>query len=220
MNRENLHEGRVLGLTGGIGSGKSAVAALFRNLGIPVIDVDAIAHELTAPGGDAIPAIRKAFGDDLISQTGALDRIAMRQRVFSDADAKKHLETILHPMIGMESQRRCRAALDAGVAEIPYVILEIPLLIESGTYRSRVHRILVVDCNEETQISRVMQRSGLTREEVRRIMAAQATREQRCAVADDLIDNDGAQEHLLPQVHTLHQKYLSMLKTKKSLSEG
>lgn len=219
MSEHDHHEGRVLGLTGGIGSGKSAVATLFRNLGIPVVDVDAIAHELTAPGGAAIPAIRMAFGDELISESGALDRTVMRQRVFSDAGAKKRLETILHPMIGMESQRRCRAALDT---EAPYVIMEIPLLIESGTYQSRVNRILVVDCKEETQISRVMQRSGLTREDVQRIMAAQATREQRCAVADDVIDNDGdgVREHVLPQVNALHQKYLFMLKTQKSLAKG
>jgi len=219
MTLDGLHEGRILGLTGGIGSGKSAVAALFRQFGIPVIDVDAIAHELTAPEGKAIPAIRTEFGDGLISQTGALDRAAMRKLAFSDAGAKKRLEAILHPMIGMESQRRCRAALDT---DAPYVIMEIPLLIESGTYRDRVNRILVVDCNEETQIRRVMQRSGLAREDVLRIMAAQATREQRRAVADDLIDNDGdgVSEHLVPQVNALHQKYLFMLKTQKFLSEG
>ncbi len=219
MSAHDHHEGRVLGLTGGIGSGKSAVATLFRNLGIPVVDVDAIAHELTASGGAAIPAIRMAFGDELISESGALDRVAMRERVFSDAGAKKRLETILHPMIGMESQHRCHAALDT---DAPYVIMEIPLLIESGTYQSRVNRILVVDCKEETQISRVMQRSGLTREDVQRIMAAQATREQRRAVADDVIDNDGdgVLEHVLPQVNALHQKYLFMLKTQKSLSKG
>lgn len=217
MSLDTIHEGRVLGLTGGIGSGKSAVATLFRNLGIPVIDVDAIAHELTAPGGAAIPAIRTEFGNALISEAGALDRAAMRQLAFSDAGVKKRLETILHPMIGMESQRRCRAALDT---DAPYVIMEIPLLIESGTYRDRVNRILAVDCNEETQIHRVMQRSGLVREEVQRIMAAQATREQRCAVADDIIDNEGGPERLSPQVDALHQKYLFMLKTRKSLSEG
>lgn len=217
MNILSPHEGRVLGLTGGIGSGKSAVAALFRSLGIPVIDVDAIAHELTTSGGAAMPALRDEFGDALITADGALDRAVMRQLAFSDAGAKQRLETILHPMIGMESQRRCRAALDS---DAPYVIMEIPLLIESGTYRSRVTRILVVDCSEETRIHRVMQRSGLAREDIQRIMAAQATREQRHAVADDLIDNEGPPAQLSPQVTTLHQKYLFMLKTQNSLSEG
>jgi dephospho-CoA kinase len=207
----------TLGLTGGIGSGKSAVAALFRELGIPVIDVDAIAHELTAPGGLAMEAIRKDFGDAMLTSEGALDRAAMRQLAFSDETAKRRLEAILHPMIGSESQRRCRVALDSSA---PYAIMEIPLLIESGTYRHRVARIAVVDCGEETQIRRVMQRSQLSRADVQRIMAAQAQRAERCAVADDLIDNEGGLGQLRLQVEALHQKYLHLLEAKKSLAGG
>jgi dephospho-CoA kinase len=210
------HDGRVLGLTGGIGSGKSAVAALFTELGVPVIDVDLIAHELTAPGGAAIKDIRKTFGDTVIGADGALDRTAMRNRVFTDPQAKRQLEAILHPMIGVESQRRCHAALAAA----PYAILEVPLLIESGTYRNRAARIAVVDCREETQIARVMQRSGLSREEVQRIMAAQVSRAERLVVADDVIDNDGPLDGLRAQIEALHVKYLAMLAAKKSLAGG
>ncbi|MBP9713302.1 MAG: dephospho-CoA kinase [Sterolibacterium sp.] len=217
MTHTTTSDGRVLGLTGGIGSGKSAAAALFRELGIPVIDVDAIAHELTAPGGAAMEAIRKDFGERMITPQGALDRAAMRQLAFSDASAKLRLEAILHPMIGVESRRRCRAALETAA---PYAIMEIPLLIESGTYRNRVARIAVVDCSEETQIRRVMQRSQMRREDVERIMAAQVQRAERCAVANDLIDNEGELAQLRPQVAALHQKYLDMLAAKKSLAGG
>lgn len=208
---------RILGLTGGIGSGKSAAAEIFAELGVAVIDVDHIAHELTAPKGAAIEDIRKAFGDDILAADGSLDRAAMRKRVFSDIDARKRLELILHPMIGYESRQRCRAAHAAGS---PYVVLVIPLLIESGTYRNRVARIAVVDCSEETRIARVMQRSGLDSEEIRRIMATQATREARLAVANEVIDNDGDLNHLREQVTQLHQKYLAMVAAKKSLTEG
>ncbi|MBV2235423.1 MAG: dephospho-CoA kinase [Sterolibacterium sp.] len=216
MTQAVIHVGRVLGLTGGIGSGKSAVAALFGELGVPVIDVDRIAHELTAPGGAAMADIRQTFGERLVTAEGALDRAAMRNLVFSDPQAKHRLETILHPLIGAESQRRCHAAQ----AEAPYVVLEVPLLIESGTYRNRAARIAVVDCCEETQIERVMQRSGLSREDVQRIMAAQASRAERLAVADDVIDNDGPQAQLRPQVEALHHRYLAMLKAKKTLAGG
>lgn len=208
---------RILGLTGGIGSGKSAAADVFAGLGVAVIDVDRIAHELTAPNGAAIDDIRKAFGDDIIAPDGSLDRAVMRQRVFSDGNERKRLELILHPMIGYESRQRCRAAHAAGS---PYVVLVVPLLVESGTYRNRVARIAVVDCSEETQIARVMQRSRLDREEVLRIMATQATREARRAVANEIIDNDGDLNRLHEQVTALHQKYLAMLTTKKSLLEG
>lgn len=217
MNHSTTYDGRVLGLTGGIGSGKSAAAAIFKGLGVPVINVDLIAHELTAPGGAAIAAIRKTFGDGVIAADGSLDRAGMRNLVFSDDNAKKRLEAILHPMIGVESQRRCRAALASGA---PYAIMEVPLLIESGTYRNRAARIAVVDCGEETQIARVMQRSGLAREDVRRIMATQASREDRRTVADDIIDNDGDLAGLRTQVEALHRKYLDMLDAKKSLARG
>jgi dephospho-CoA kinase len=193
----------VVGLTGGIGSGKSAVGDLFAARGIAVIDTDAIAHELTAPGGAAMPAIRAEFGDAVAAADGALDRAAMRALVFADPSARKRLEGILHPMIRIESERRLAAA------ESPYVIYMVPLLVESGDYRKRVNRVAVVDCREETQIARVMQRNGLARPDIERILAAQASRAERLAAADDVIDNDGALAELAPRIDQLHQSYLA-----------
>jgi dephospho-CoA kinase len=195
----------VVGLTGGIGSGKSAVADLFAARGVLVVDTDAIAHALTAPGGAAMPAIRAEFGDQVAGANGALDRAAMRAIVFADPSARRRLEAILHPMIRDASERR----LADGSAGSPYVILMVPLLIESGGYRKRVDRIAVVDCAETTQIARVMSRNGLAREEVGRILAAQATRAERLAAADDVIDNDGALTELPPRIERLHQQYLA-----------
>ncbi len=197
----------VVGLTGGIGSGKSAVGDLFAARGITVVDTDAIAHALTAPGGLAMPVIRAEFGDTVVSDDGALDRAAMRAIVFADASARKRLEAILHPMIGSESER----LLSAGESnrDSPYAILMVPLLIESGSYRDRVDRVAVVDCAETTQIARVISRNGLARSEVERILAAQATRAQRLAAADDVIDNDGTLAELAPQVECLHLEYLA-----------
>jgi len=193
-----------VGLTGGIGSGKSAAASLFEALGAAVVDTDVIAHELTAPGGAAIESIRNAFGDEVIDARGALDRAAMRRKVFADASAKARLEAILHPMIRTEADSRSAAA------RAPYVVLVVPLLVESGGYRSRVQRVAVVDCPEEVQVARVMSRSGLSAEEARAIMSAQVSREQRLAVADDVIDNGGDRAALRPQVEALHRRYLEM----------
>ena len=193
----------VVGLTGGIGSGKSAVGDLFAAQGIAVIDTDAIAHELTAPGGTAMPAIRAEFGDAVAAADGALDRAAMRAIVFADPSARKRLEGILHPMIRIESERRLAAAAS------PYVIYMVPLLVESGDYHKRVNRVAVVDCREETQIARVMQRNGLARPDIERILAAQASRAERLAAADDVIDNDGALAKLAPRIDQLHQSYLA-----------
>jgi dephospho-CoA kinase len=193
----------VVGLTGGIGSGKSAVGDLFAAHGIAVIDTDAIAHELTAPGGAAMPAIRAEFGDSVAGPDGALDRAAMRAIVFADPSARKRLESILHPMIRIESERRLAAA------DSPYAIYMVPLLVESGNYRERVDRVAVVDCREETQIARVMQRNGMARADVERILAAQASRAERLAAADDVIDNDGALAELAPRIERLHQSYLA-----------
>lgn len=192
----------VVGLTGGIGSGKSAVAALFAELGADIVDTDAIAHQLTGRGGAAIEPIRAAFGGSVITPEGALDRAAMRRLVFSDPAAKQRLEAILHPMIRVEADLRCVSAQGA------YVILVVPLLVETGSYRGRVDRILVVDCAEATQVARTMARSGLTEAEVRAIMAVQAGREARLAAADDVIDNDGGLEALRAQVEALHRRYL------------
>jgi dephospho-CoA kinase len=191
-------------LTGGIGSGKSSVARLFEARGVAVIDADALAHELTAPGGAAIPAIRAAFGPEAIDARGALDRERMRQRVFGDPDARKRLESILHPLIREESERRRAAATSA------YVILMIPLLVESGDARRRCDRVLVVDCPEEEQIRRVMRRSNLARTEVEAIMATQASRAARRAQADDVIDNGGEPGRLESQVEMLHARYLAL----------
>lgn len=194
----------VVGLTGGIGSGKSTVADLFVAQGAALVDTDAIAHELTGPGGAAMPALTAAFGAGIADARGALDRGAMRRRVFADAEARKRLEAILHPLIRQYSSERCRAST------APYVILAVPLLVESGGYRERCQRIVVVDCPEEVQIARVMARSGLSAEEVRVIMAAQASRAARLAVADEVVLNDEDLTKIYPQVNNLHLKFLRL----------
>ena len=193
----------VVGLTGGIGSGKSAAADRFVALGASLVDTDAIAHELTAAGGAALPAIRQRFGAAVIAADGSMDRAAVRARVFADAEARRELEGILHPLIRTHSAQRCQEASG------PYVILAVPLLIEAGGYRERCQRICVVDCPEEIQIARVQARSGLATEQIRAIIAAQASREQRRAAADDLIDNSGSLSALHAQVDALHQRYLA-----------
>ncbi len=195
----------VIGLTGGIGSGKTTVANLFAELGAAVVDTDAIAHELTGPQGAAMPEIAEVFGTSVLRPDGSLDRAAMRQLCFSDLGARKRLESILHPMIRSESATRCERADYA-----PYILLVVPLLIESGAYRGRINRLLVVDCDEAQQVSRVMQRSGLTAEEVRNIMATQTSRDERLATADDVITNGASYEQLQAQILTLHQRYVEM----------
>jgi len=193
-----------VGLTGGIGCGKSTVAELFAGLGATIVDTDAIAHSLTAPHGAAMPAILAEFGPDFATLDGALDRARMRNLVFTDAGARGRLEAILHPRI------RDATAAAAAIATGPYVIYAVPLLIESGTWRERVSRVLAVDCSEDTQVARVMQRSSLSADQVRAIMATQVTRAQRLAAADDVIDNDDGLEALLPQVTRLHERYLAL----------
>jgi dephospho-CoA kinase len=202
----------TVGLTGGIGSGKTAVAHLFARRGIAVIDSDEIAHELTRTGGAAIEPIRAAFGSAFIGADGALDRAAMRRLAFGDVRARQKLEAILHPLIGGESARRSERAASA------YVILVVPLLVEGGADRSRYSRVLVVDCTEAQQVERVKRRSGLSDAEVRNILSAQATREQRLARADDVIDNSGALDTLERQVALLHEKYLKLAEESKTVS--
>ncbi len=194
----------VVGLTGGIGSGKSTVARHFEALGASIVDTDAIAHALTGAGGEAIAALREAFGDAYITPEGALDRSRMRSLVFADPRAKERLEAILHP--------RIRARAEAAIARStgPYVVLVVPLLLETGAYADRVDRILVVDCPEEEQIRRTVQRSGLDEATVRAILAAQVSRAVRLARSDDVIDNSGPEEALGPQVKALHRKYLAL----------
>ncbi len=194
----------TVGLTGGIGSGKSTVAGMFAKLGVHVIDTDEIAHELTRPGGKAIAAIRAAFGAEAVAADGSLDRGRMRRLAFGDAQARKRLEAILHPLIRDESNRRAERTAS------PYAILVVPLLVESGVDRSRTARVLVVDCPEARQLERVMRRSDLPEAEVRAILASQATRAQRLAAADDVIDNSGAPEALEGQISHLHEQYLTL----------
>jgi len=197
----------VVGLTGGIGSGKSTVAAAFASHGAEVIDADAIAHALTAPGGSGVEPIRRHFGDEYVDASGAMNRDRMRALVFERPAARAELEGILHPLIRSETARQL------GLVQSPYGILMIPLLVEAAGrdplhWRDRYDRILVADCSESTQISRVMARNGFDETAVRRIMAAQATREQRLAQADDVVDNDGDLAALGPQVERLHRLYL------------
>jgi dephospho-CoA kinase len=194
----------VVGLTGGIGSGKSAAADEFARLGATVVDTDAIAHELTAAGGAAVAEIARQFGKAFVDATGAMDRKRMRDLVFTDAEEKQRLEALLHPMIRAESERRIAAA--AG----PYVIHVVPLLVESPGHRERVARVLVVDCPEALQLSRVRQRSMLPEAQVKRIIASQIKRERRLAAADDVIDNSGSIAALHQQVRELHEKYLAL----------
>lgn len=192
----------VVGLTGGIGSGKSTVADLFVEQGAALVDTDAIAHELTGPGGAAMPLLVEVFGARVAGSDGAMDRAAMRRLVFADPAAKGQLEAVLHPLIRRLAAERCQTAT------APYVILAVPLLVESGTYRQRCDRIVVVDCPESLQIERVMARNGMRRDEVQAIMAAQASRAQRLAVADDVVVNDAGRTKIYDRVAELHLKYL------------
>jgi dephospho-CoA kinase len=191
-----------VGLTGGIGCGKTTVADMFGALGASLVDTDAIAHALTAPQGSAMPAILAEFGDGFATLEGALDRAKMRELVFTDPGARARLEAILHPRI------REATAAAAAIATGPYIIFVVPLLIESGTWRERVSRILAIDCSEATQVARVMARNKLSEAQVRAIMAAQVTRAQRLAAADDVVVNDDGLEALTPQVARLHAFYM------------
>lgn len=193
-----------IGLTGGIGSGKSSAAGLFQELGAGVVDTDQIAHELTGPGGAAIAAIRSQFGAEYIAADGGLARAEMRRLVFSNGAAKKELETLLHPLI------RKQAVARIAEARQPYVLVVVPLLFETGAYRELVSRVLVVDCPEEMQIARTMQRSRLTADEVRAIMAAQLPRSERLARADEVLRNDDDIDALRRQIGILHEKYLAL----------
>ncbi len=177
-----------IGLTGGIGSGKSTVLAMLQQLGAAAIDADAISRATTAPGGAAIPLIAQKFGADFIGPDGALDRAKMRERTYAHPEARRELERIIHPLVGQESARQVEAALAAGAR---CIVFDIPLLVESGRWRRQVDRVLVVDCEPETQVARVTARSGLTPDEVRAIIAAQAPRALRLAAADLVICNEG-----------------------------
>ena len=200
----------AIGLTGGIGSGKTTVANLFGERGAAIIDSDVIAHQLTMPGGAAIAAIQTSFGDDFIDSDGAMDRARMRAHVFAEPAERKRLEAILHPLIRAETDRAAASAQGA------YVIFVVPLLVESQQWQKRTTRVLVVDCTEEIQIARVMQRNGMTRAQVEAIMAAQASRAQRLAAADDVIENNSDNAALIAQVARLHESYLLLAKSASS----
>lgn len=175
-----------LGLTGGIGSGKSTVAEMLARRGAAVVDADAISRALTMPGGAAMPAIAEAFGESFVTAEGALDRQAMRQLVFEQAGARARLEAIVHPLVGRETARRVEEARRRGVA---WVVFDVPLLVESGRWRARLDAVWVVDCPPEEQVARVMRRSGWPREQVQQVLATQATRLQRLAAADAVLYN-------------------------------
>jgi len=193
-----------VGLTGGIGSGKSAASSRFGELGAAVVDTDEISRELTAPAGAAIAAIREQFGPGFVAADGGLDRALARSLVFRDAGARTRLESILHPLI----RARARAAITA--ARAPYVIVVVPLLFETGACLDLVRRVLVVDCDESEQVRRVVARSGITAEEAGRIMAAQLARAERLKRADDVLDNSGGLDALRAQVARLHDRYLAL----------
>ena len=196
-----------IGLTGGIGCGKSTVTDLFAARGASIVETDRIAHELTGANGAAMPALLARFGASCADAHGAMDRARMRALVFADPAAKTQLEALLHPLI------RATALAEADLATGSYVIFALPLLVESGNWRERVARMLVIDCPESLQIARVMARNGFTREQVEAIMATQASRQARLAQADDVIDNSGDILQLAPQIDRLHALYLDLAET-------
>jgi dephospho-CoA kinase len=196
-----------VGLTGGVGSGKSTIADMLLRHGAGIVDSDAIAHELTRSGGGAIDGIRRAFGDEAIAGDGSLDRTWMRARAFAEPGARRRLEAILHPLIRRESDRRGEAQAAAGS---PYVVFVIPLLVESDDPRGRFDRILVVDCTEATQIARACARPGIDQAIARGILAAQATRGQRLAAADDVLFNEAPLADVSRRVERLHERFLQL----------
>ena len=199
----------LVGLTGGIGSGKSAIAERLASYGAAIIDSDVIAHQVTSTGGPAIEPIREQFGAEFIQPDGALDRNKMRVLVFADPQSRKALEAITHPLI------RTKAIEEASLAiqnRAPYIVFVVPLLLESSEWSQHIDHIVVVDCPEALQIKRVMERNGLTKAEVESILQAQASRAERLAQADTVIENMGSLEDLEPQVQLLHQKILQIRK--------
>ena len=197
----------IIGLTGGIGCGKTSASKLFANLGIDIIDTDEIARELTQSEGSVIFAIRKVFGDTYVTADGALDRNKMRQLVFSDNASRQKLENILHPFILTEAARRAK------FTSSPYAIMVIPLLFETNDYDRIIQRSLVIDCDEKSQITRTMKRSKLNEQEVRSIMATQISRQKRLKKTDDVIVNNNDLAYLQKQVNSYHQKYLDLSKS-------
>ena len=192
----------IVGLTGGIGTGKSTVSDLLAGLGANVVDTDEVSRALTQAGGDAMAEISERFGPEFVTPEGALDRARMRKLAFSDERSRRDLEGIMHPLVRRDSQRLIAKATG------PYVVVVVPLLLETRTYRGLAHRVLVVDCEPELQIQRVMKRSSLSREEVQAIMATQLARDERLRNADDIVKNDGDVADLVPRVRELHERYV------------
>lgn len=197
----------LIGLTGGIGSGKTAVSDLLGKLGAGVIDTDLISHQITAPGGKAIPLITKEFGADFIDPQGALERPKMRALVFADSNARQALEKITHPLIQQETAKQ---AFELAKSGAPYLVFVVPLLIESGSWVNLIDYLIVVDCPEETQIQRVMHRSNMTRLDVENILKAQTSRKVRLAAANAVIENQGSLDELKSEVLKLHQELLKI----------
>lgn len=189
----------LVGLTGGIGSGKSTVADMFAALGARIVDTDHISHQLTQPLGEAIPALRETFGGHIINAQGALNRNKMRKLVFAHPEEKKRLEAILHPLILAQTKQQAASPTDA-----PYTLIVVPLLFENSRYSDWLHRVITVDCPEENQIRRTIQRSKLSEAEVRTIMAQQINRETRLKLSDDIISNNGSMDDLNAQVVGMH----------------
>ena len=194
----------TIGLTGGIGCGKTSATRIFSALGAAIIDTDEIARRLTEKESPALIAITEQFGASCLLQDGSLDRAKLRKQVFSDPDAKKKLEAILHPLIWQ------RVTAEMAGTQAPYLLLVVPLFFETGAYHDLVERVLVVDCDESQQISRTMSRSNLSADEVRAIMANQISRAKRLEQADDILSNDDKQENLEEQVRSLHQHYVAL----------
>ncbi|MBJ7222884.1 MULTISPECIES: dephospho-CoA kinase [unclassified Brenneria] len=193
----------IVALTGGIGSGKSTVADEFAKLGVTIIDADIIARQMVEPGKPALEAIKRRFGDTILNADGSLNRAALRQRIFSSPEDKRWVNNLLHPLIHAETQAQIQAAA------VPYVLWVVPLLVENGL-QQRAQRVLVVDVNRDTQLERTLARDGVSRQQAENILAAQATREQRLAYADDIIDNNRSQKELAPRVAQLHRRYLEL----------
>ncbi len=198
-----------IGLTGGLAAGKSEVAGRFSELGVVVVDTDRIARALTRAGGPAIAPLVRAFGVSVLAGDGSLDRRGMRARVFADPEVRRRLERILHPMIRIEAQRQVEEARS------DYVVLVVPLLLESGgVYRDLVDRVLVVDCDEQTQLARAIARDRMDEDQARAMLAAQVSRAERLAAADDVIVNEGGRDVLRNRVDALHVRYLEKAKNR------
>ncbi len=202
-----------VGLTGGVGSGKSTIATMLSERGAAIVDADTIAHQLTSTGGAAIGALRESFGAEVIASDGSLDRSSMRARVFSDQAARTQLESLLHPMI-----RNAMLECAAGLLErgSPYVVFVVPLWVETGGWRGNVDRVLLIDCSEATQLARVRARAGIDETMARKIVATQATRQQRLAAANDVLVNEAPLDQVADKVERLHRVYLQSAAMKRS----